>query len=78
MFLCMPAILPFEPVITEHISYFGDLNCHRVFMCIITAVLQAIRKGEVRQNTTVLYPIYYADNDMFRPLWAIFRSQKYI
>jgi len=29
----------------------------------------------VRQNTTVLYPIYYADDDMFRPLWAIFRSQ---
>jgi len=32
----------------------------------------------VRQNTTILYPIYYADDDMFRPLWAIFRSQKYI
>ena len=35
------------------------------------------RGGAVRQNTTVLYPIYYAD-DMFRPMWAIFRSQKYI
>jgi hypothetical protein len=23
-----------------------------------------------------LYLIYYADDDMFRPLWAIFRSQK--
>ena len=34
--------------------------------------------GGVRQNTTVLYPIYYADEDMFRPLWAIFRSQKCI
>jgi len=35
--------------------------------------------GWVRQNTTVFYPIYYADDDdMFRPLWAIFRSQKYI
>ena len=32
--------------------------------------------GGVRQNTTVLCPIYYADDDMFRPLWAIFRSQK--
>jgi len=31
----------------------------------------------VRQNTTVLYPICYADG-MFRPLWAIFKSQKYI
>ena len=30
----------------------------------------------VRQNTTVLYPIYYGDGDMFRPLWTIFRSQK--
>jgi len=32
--------------------------------------------GTVRQNTTVLYPTYYAEDDMFRPLWAIFRSQK--
>ena len=24
-----------------------------------------------------LYPTYYADDDMFRPLWAIFRSQKW-
>ena len=24
-----------------------------------------------------LYPIYYAEGDMFRPLWAILRSQKY-
>ena len=32
-------------------------------------------RGGVSQNTAVLYPIYYAD-DMFRPLWAIFRSQK--
>ena len=28
----------------------------------------------VRQNTAALYSTYYAD-DMFRPLWAIFRSQ---
>jgi len=35
-------------------------------------------KGGIRQNTTVLYPIYYADHDMFRLLWAIFRSQKCI
>jgi len=34
------------------------------------------RGSGVRQNTTVLYPIYYAVDDMFRPLWAIFRSQK--
>jgi len=32
----------------------------------------------VRQNTTVLYPICYGDDDMFRPMWAIFRSQKCI
>jgi len=32
--------------------------------------------GAVRHNTTVLCPIYYAD-DVFRPLWAIFRAQKY-
>ena len=35
----------------------------------------AIGGGGLRQNTTVLYPIYYADDDMFRPLWAIFRAQ---
>jgi len=33
--------------------------------------------GGVRRNTTVLYRTYYAD-DMFRPLWVIFRSQKCI
>ena len=33
---------------------------------------------ELRQNTTVVYPIYYADDNMFRPLWAVFRSQKCI
>jgi len=32
-------------------------------------------RGWARQNTTVLYPIYYAVVDMFQPLWAIFRSQ---
>ena len=31
-----------------------------------------------RQNTTVFYPIYYADDNMFRPLWAFFMSQKCI
>ena len=34
--------------------------------------------GWVRQNTTVFYPMHYADDDMFRPLWAIFRSHKFI
>jgi len=34
-------------------------------------------RGGVRQNTTVLYPIYCDDDDMFRALWDIFRSQKY-
>ena len=45
--------------------------------CIVSRL--SIRKGWVRQNTTVFYPIYYADDDnMFRSLWAIFRSQKCI
>jgi len=35
-------------------------------------------RGAVCQNITVLYPIYYAGDDMFRSLWAIFRSQKCI
>ena len=32
----------------------------------------------VGQNTVVLYLIYYVENDMFRPLRAIFRPQKYM
>jgi len=32
----------------------------------------------VRPDIALLYPIYYADDDMFRPLWTIFRSQKCI
>jgi len=34
--------------------------------------------GGVLQNTTVLYPIYYADDDIFRTMWDIFKSQKFI
>ena len=36
--------------------------------------------GAVRQNTTVLYPTYYADDDMFRPLQVtknIYRGNLY-
>jgi len=33
--------------------------------------------GPINITQLTLYPIYYAD-DMFRPLWAIFRSQKRI
>jgi len=47
------------------------------FRCIIGVVFLAIRKGLGYVKTQLsLYPIYYADDDMFRPLWAIFRSQK--
>ena len=31
--------------------------------------------GALRHNTTVMYLIYYTEDDMFRPLRAIFRSQ---
>ena len=41
-------------------------------------IKQYLGRGGVRQNTTVLCPIYYAGDDMFRPLWAIFESQKYM
>jgi len=35
-------------------------------------------KGRYVKTHLSLCPIYYADDDMFRPLWTIFRSQKYI
>ena len=31
----------------------------------------------LRQTQLSLYPVYYVGDDMFRPLWAIFRSQKF-
>ena len=34
--------------------------------------------GRYVKTQLYLYPIYFADDDMFRPLWAIFRSQKCI
>ena len=42
-------------------------------------VKSVIRKGvgTPKHNCLVLY-FCYADDDMFRPLWAIFRSQKCI
>ena len=33
-------------------------------------------RGRYVKTQLSLYAIYYADDDMFRPLWAIFRSQK--
>ena len=41
-------------------------------------VLCKSRWGRYVKTHLSLYPIYYADDDMFRPLWAILRSQKYI
>ena len=35
-------------------------------------------RGVYIKTQLILYPAYYADDDMFRPLWAIFRSQKCI
>jgi len=34
-------------------------------------------RGRYVKTQLSLYPIYYAD-DMFQPLWAIFRSQKFL
>jgi len=52
----------------------GHLILHIYFSRSIYVVV--FRKGCVRQNTAVFCLIYYSDDDMFRPLWAIFRSQK--
>jgi len=50
-----------------------------IFRCNIPVVLKAIREGvgyvKTQQSCILLY---HADDDMFRPLWAIFRSQKCI
>jgi len=35
-------------------------------------------RGRCVKTQLSLYPFYYADDDVFRPLWAIFRSQKCI
>jgi len=35
------------------------------------------RVGYVKTQLSCIL-LYYADNDMFRPLWSIFKSQKYI
>jgi len=50
-----------------------------IFSCIIPLVLYAIRErvGYVKTQLSCIL-LYYADDDMFRPLWAIFRSQKCI
>ena len=47
------------------VKKFSDLQVHSNY-------------GGVRyvKTQSSLYPIYYAGDDMFRPLWAIIRSQK--
>jgi len=35
-------------------------------------------RGKYVKTRLSLYPVYYVGDDMFRPLWAIFRSQKCI
>ena len=48
----------------------------QVYRRIIPVVFYANQEGFwVRQKKLSIYPIYYAGDDMFRPLWAIFRSQ---
>jgi hypothetical protein len=34
--------------------------------------------GPCKHNLLLYYSVYYAHDDMFRPLWAIFRSQNCI
>jgi len=34
-------------------------------------------RGRYIKKQLSLYPVYYADDDVFRPLWAIFRSKKW-
>jgi len=60
-------VAPYSPVV----------NSVYVQLCVTGS--NAIREG-VGYVTTQLSCIllYYADDDMFRPLWAIFMSQKYI
>jgi len=50
-----------------------------IFRYIIPVVFYVIGEGMGYVKTQLsLYPIYYADDDMFRSLWATFRSQKCI
>jgi len=50
-----------------------DFVCFHLYACLVHFISEG---GGVRENATVFYPIYYAEDNMFRPLWAIFRSQK--
>ena len=38
----------------------------------------SLRRGSHVKTQLTSYHIYYADDDMFRPLWTILRSQKCI
>ena len=49
------------------ITFFLDASSPLCFM--------QLGRGRYVKTQLSLYPIYYADDGMFRPLWAIFRSQ---
>jgi hypothetical protein len=51
-----------------------------IFKCIIPVVFYANKEGlgPSKHNWVMYYSVYYAHDDMLRPLWAIFRSQNCI
>jgi len=57
------------------ISHLDTLVFH-IFSCTIPVLLQAIREGVGYVKTQLSCILLYYADDMFRPLWAIFRSQK--
>ena len=53
-------------------------RCKSFCLKILTYAHRLLERGRYVKTQLSLYPIYYAGDDMFRPLCAIFRSQKLI
>ena len=49
---------------------------NQIMIFLVVVFVTWLGEGGYVKTQLYVYPIYYAD-DMFRPLWAILRSQKY-
>jgi len=68
------SIIKFVKMLLQSIG----LRCISFCSKILTYTYRLLGRGRYVKTQLSLFPIYYAGDDVFRPIWAIFRSQKYI
>jgi len=73
-FFHLTSIIKFVKILLQSIG----LGCISFCLKTLTYMYRLLGSCRYVKTQLSLYPIYYACDDMFRPLWAVFRSQKCI